>query len=272
MSNRRKTALVLGSGGARGWAHIGVVRALFRRGFRPDLVVGTSIGALIGAMIAADVFEAFDQEIAALTPVKLAKFFTEMHLPQAGLLSGKPIVEWLEQSHLLGKHTFADLKIPFAAVATDLHRERSVLLQEGHVAQAVRASISIPGIFDPVVRDSAVLVDGGLTSPVPVAEARKLGADVVIAVDINTHSPDEVLLAEGQVPPMPTLFTTLLQTMRMIENETCRHTLQVDPPEILIRPAVGHLQTLEFYAGKALIATGERAVAEVEDALGALLK
>lgn len=268
MSQRPKTALVLGSGGARGWAHIGVVRALLRRGFVPDLIVGTSIGALIGAMLAADVFEAFEREIADLSPMKLAKFFTEMHLPQAGLLSGKPILDWLEQPHLLGRRSFASLKIPFVAVATDLYRERTVMLNEGPVAQAVRASISIPGIFDPVVRDCAVLVDGGLSSPVAVREARQLGAEVVVAVDINTLSPEDKLVPEGLTPQMPTLFATLLQTMRVIENETCRQTLKQDAPEVLIRPAAGHLQTLEFHAGKALIAAGERAVAAVEATLG----
>lgn len=271
MSNRRKTALVLGSGGARGWAHIGVVRALMRLGFVPDMVVGTSIGALIGAMVAAGRFEAFDREISAMTPLKWAAFFTEVHFPQSGLLSGKPILEWLEQPHLLGRRTFSDLEIPFAAVATDLDRERSVVLREGPVVQAVRASISIPGIFDPVVRNCAVLVDGGLVSPVPVKEARALGAEVVVAVDINTQMPADCLLPEGVTPQMPTLFTTLLQTMRMVENEICRQTLVNDKPEVLIRPAAGHLQTLEFHTGKALIAAGERAVLEAEAALGAIL-
>ena len=177
-------------------------------------------------------------------------------------------MEWLEQPHLLGKHSFASLKIPFVAVATDLYRERTVMLNEGPVAQAVRASISIPGIFDPVVRDCAVLVDGGLSSPVAVREARQLGAEVVVAVDINTLSPEDKLAPEGLTPQMPTLFATLLQTMRVIENETCRQTLKQDAPEVLIRPAAGHLQTLEFHAGKALIAAGERAVAAVEATLG----
>lgn len=264
MSSSRKVALVLGSGGARGWAHIGVVRALKRRGFVPDLIVGTSIGALVGAMIAADVFDTFDREINELTAVKLAKFFTEMHLPQHGLLSGKPVMDWLVQPHLLGLRTFSELKIPFAAVATDLYRERVVVLNEGNVAQAVRASISIPGIFDPVVRDKAVLVDGGLAAPVPVEVARQLGADVIIAVDINTHSPDACVANGDGTPQMPSVVATLLQTMRMVENECCRASLSKAQPEVLIRPAVGHLQTLDFYAGRALIAAGERAVAEVE--------
>lgn len=264
MIKGRKVALVLGSGGARGWAHIGVVRALKKRGFKPDLVVGTSIGALVGAMVAAGTFETFDREINVFSPIKLAKFFTEVHLPQHGLLSGRPVLDWLVQPHLLGLRTFSELKVPFAAVATDLYREREVVLREGNVAQAVRASIAIPGIFDPVVRGNAVLVDGGLVSPVPVNVARQLGAEVVVAVDINTHSPEQGAVNGGETLQMPTLFATLLQTMRMIENESCRNLLARDRPEVLIRPAAGHLQTLDFHAGKALIATGERAVAEVE--------
>jgi NTE family protein len=264
---RRKIGLALGSGGARGWAHIGVIRALKRMGFEPDIVTGTSIGALIGAMIAAGRFDAFDREVSSLSPVKLAKFFTEIHLPQAGLLGGKPIIEWLEEPHLLGGMTFADLQKPFAAVATDLYREHAVVITEGAVTQAVRASISIPGVFDPVVRNGAVLVDGGLVDPVPVRAARQLGAEVVIAVDINTLLPEEKILATGEAVEAPSMIATLLQTMRMIENVGCRVMLERDAPEILIRPAAGHLNTLDFNAGKSLISAGEAAVAAVKTEL-----
>jgi NTE family protein len=267
MSHRRKTALVLGSGGARGWAHIGVIRALKRIGFEPDIVTGTSIGALIGAMVAADIFDAFDREVTAMSPVKLAKFFTEIHFPQAGILSGKPILEWLKQPHLLGNRTFADLKKPFATVATDLYRERAVVLSSGNVAEAVRASISIPGVFDPVVRGDAVLVDGGLVDPVPIKAARALGAERIIAVDINTLLPEEKAPIDGEAPALPSMVTTLLQTMRMIENTGCRVMLERDAPDLLLRPAAGHLHTLEFNAGKSLISAGEAAVVAAQKTL-----
>jgi NTE family protein len=265
--SRRKTALVLGSGGARGWAHIGVIRALKRLGFEPDIVTGTSIGALIGAMLAAGVFDTFDREISEMSPMKLAKFFTEIHLPQAGLLSGKPILEWLTQPHLLGNQTFADLEKPFAAVATDLYRECDVTLTEGHVAEAVRASISIPGVFDPVLRNDTLLVDGGIVEPVPVKAARALGAERIIAVDINTLLPEEKTFDVATSPALPSMVSTLLQSMRMIENTACRMTLARDKPDLLLRPAAGHLHTLEFNAGKTLISAGEDAVAAAQTAL-----
>lgn len=256
MSRRPKIGLVLGSGGARGWAHLGVIKALRAMGVVPDVVAGTSIGALVGAMLAADVFDVFVREAEALNFLRLARFFAEVRLPQHGLFSGRPVMAWLGQEALLGRRTFADLRLPFAAIATDLYREESVTLDRGPVAQAVRASISIPGVFDPVLRNGRALVDGGLTDPVPVAAARALGAEVVIAVDVNGSVPAPDFPC-GARPP--SLLTTLLQTTRMVENGLCRHTLRHSPADVLIRPATGHIQTLDFHGGRAAVAEGERA-------------
>ena len=173
----------------------------------------------------------------------------------------------MTQPHLLGNRTFADLEKPFAAVATDLYRECDVTLTEGHVAEAVRASISIPGVFDPVLRDDTLLVDGGIVEPVPVKAARALGAERIIAVDINTLLPEEKTFDVATSPALPSMVSTLLQSMRMIENTACRMTLARDKPDLLLRPAAGHLHTLEFNAGKTLISAGEDAVAAAQTAL-----
>lgn len=256
MKPRPKIGLVLGSGGARGWAHLGVIKALRSLGIEPDVITGTSIGALVGAMYAAGVFDTFVEEAESLNFLRLAGFFAEVRLPQHGLFSGRPVMAWLGQDSLLGHRTFDELKLPFAAVATDLYREEAVTLNHGSVVQAVRASISIPGVFDPVLRDGYALVDGGLTDPVPVDVARDLGADVVIAVDVNGTAP-AMELPKRHRPP--SLLATLLQTTRMVENGVCRLTLERTPADVLIRPQTGHIQTLDFHGGRAAVAEGERA-------------
>ena len=262
MIGGRRIGWVLGSGGARGWAHIGVVRALLAMGVVPDVVVGTSIGALVGAMVAGGVFEAFLQEVERLDFLRLARLFTEVRVPRHGLLSGQPIVAWLDREDLLAGRQIEALPIRFAAVATDLYREQAVVLQTGAASQAVRASISIPGLFDPVVREGRALVDGGLCDPVPVATARALGADFVIAVDVNSCGG-----VVAEVEEAPTLADTLLQTVRMVENEACRRGLERAPADFLISPKTGYLQTLDFQRARVGVALGEAAVAEARGAL-----
>jgi len=260
MSARPRIGLALGCGGARGWALLGVVRALRRAGVAPDVVTGSSIGALVGAVYAAGVFEVFAEEVCGFSALQLASFFAELHLPRAGLFSGKPVVDWLSNERLLGRRRFEDLPMCLGVVATDLFREEAVLLRQGNIVEAVRASISLPGIFDPVLREGRVLIDGGLTDPVPVRAARQLGAEFVIAVDIDTVS------AESVPPPrteVPSLVMTLLQTTRLVENTICSHGMRHEAPEMLIQPAVGQIQTMDFIGGRAAIAAGEQAVEAV---------
>lgn len=266
--SRPKIGLALGSGGARGWAHLGVIKALRALGIVPDVVTGTSIGALIGAVYAAGVFEAFVEETGRLNFLRMASLFTEVRLPQHGLLSGRQVMAWLGQERLLGRRTFGELRMPFAAIATDLYREEAVTLDHGSVAQAVRASISIPGVFDPVLHEGRALVDGGLTNPVPVDAARALGAEVVIAVDVNGRVPVPSF-PEGARPP--SLLATLLQTTRMVENGVCRLTLERTPADILIRPDTGHIPTLDFQGGRSAITEGERATLALRHRLTPLL-
>lgn len=269
MSRAPVIGLALGSGGARGWAHIGVIEGLLALGIRPAVVTGTSIGALVGAMFAAGVWERFVAEAKALNWVRLVKFFAEFHWPRHGLLSGQPICAWLAQEELLGQRRAEDLAVTFAAVATDLDAEQAVVLHTGRLTELVRASISIPGVFDPVLREGRVLVDGGLTEPVPVQAARDLGATCVIGVDIN---------AFGGKPPRtarkkPSLMGTLMQTLRIVENEVCRLTLSQRPADVLIGPPTGFIQTLDFAGGRAGVELGYQAVMDArETLLGALEK
>lgn len=182
---RRKPVigLALGGGAARGWAHIGVIRALHEAGIEPNLISGTSIGALVGAVHAADKLDWLEQWVTGLTWRSVMRLL-DLRL-SGGLLGGTKVIDVFSEQIGSGT-TFSDLRLPLAAVATELESGREIWLQEGAVTEAVRASIALPGLFTPVVLDGVWLVDGGLVNPVPVSVARAMRADVVIAVDLNT--------------------------------------------------------------------------------------
>lgn len=176
-----KLGLALGSGSARGWSHIGVLRALQEAGIQPDVVCGSSIGALVGAAYAAGELERFADWVLGLG-MRDVFGFMDFNLA-GGMLKGEKLISFWRRN-------FADFDIenaprPFAAVATDLHSGAEVWLRDGSIADAVRASIALPGLFTPVLRDGRMLVDGGLVNPVPASLARAMGADIVIAVDLN---------------------------------------------------------------------------------------
>ncbi|HTJ91776.1 MAG TPA: patatin-like phospholipase family protein [Pararobbsia sp.] len=177
----RKLGLVLGGGAARGWAHIGAIRALEEAGIHPDVVCGTSIGALVGAVYANGDLDWLEDWVSRLTWQTVLRLLDIKF--SGGLLGGKKVLDVFARQ--FNERTITDLGKPFAAVATELDTGREVWLQEGSIVDAVRASIAIPGIFQPVYHDGVWLVDGGLANPVPVSVARAMRADCVIAIDLN---------------------------------------------------------------------------------------
>ena len=177
-----KLGLALGSGSARGWAHIGVIRALIEADIRIDYVAGTSIGAVVGAIYASGNIEALEEIVLQLDWKQIASFL-DVVFPKSGLIDGNRISEFI-RTHV-GAKNIEDLPLPFCAVSTDLATGNEVVIQDGDIIEAVRASISVPGIFTPVRKNDMILVDGGLVNPVPVSVAREMGADLVIAVDLN---------------------------------------------------------------------------------------
>ena len=201
-----KLGLALGSGSARGWAHIGVLQALHEAGAKPDIVCGSSIGALVGAAYAAGELERFSDWVQGLG-MRDVFGFMDFNL-SGGMLKGEKLIAFWRRN-------FADFDIeasplPFGAVATDLHSGAEVWLREGSIADAVRASIALPGLFTPVVRtDGRLLVDGGIVNPVPTSLARAMGADIVIGVDLNADilqrhmRPLAVVPAQAQPVPEP---------------------------------------------------------------------
>lgn len=182
LGNTGRIGLALGSGAARGWAHIGVIRALLAAGIVPDVVCGTSVGAVVGAAYAAGRLDDFERWVRDLDRNRMLR-----HLDlsfRGGLLKGTQFFSFMSPE--LPDQDIASLPKTFAAVATDLETGREVWLRDGSLHDALRASVALPGLITPAVRDGRWLVDGGLVNPVPVSICRAMGADTVVAVDLNT--------------------------------------------------------------------------------------
>jgi NTE family protein len=194
---RPRIGLALGSGSARGWSHIGVIEALHAAGIEPNIVCGASIGSVVGAAYVTDRLSALKDFALALTWREIVGLL-DIRLSGGGLINGKQIVDLLQKL----KIDFAIEKSakPFAAIATDLQSGREIWLREGPINQAVRASIALPGIFSPAHIDGRWLVDGGLVNPVPVSACRALGADIVIAVDLNGDIMERRFKTEPAIP------------------------------------------------------------------------
>lgn len=182
---KKKIALVLGSGGARGWSHIGVLRAVAESGIPVHCVAGTSMGALVGAAFASSRVTELGTVAVQLDWKQVLRHFVEFNLPRNGLVDGGQIIKFLRD--YISPLPIENLAMPFAAVATDISSGEPVIIDRGDLMSAVRASIAIPGLFTPLNLNGRFLVDGGMVNPVPVNVARSMGADFVIAVNLNRN-------------------------------------------------------------------------------------
>ncbi len=193
---RRKIGLALGSGSARGWAHIGVIEALAESGIEINCVAGTSIGAVVGAAFASGSLDDL-KEVVLRFDWKQILGFLDVVFPRSGLIDGKKVTDFLRKH--VRDAAIEELPTPFCAVATNLADGQEVVIDRGDLIEAVRASISLPGIFTPVRKNGMVLIDGGLVNPVPVSVVRSMGAEYVIAVDLNA----DIVRKEGgrRTPP-----------------------------------------------------------------------
>lgn len=258
---RPKVALVLGGGAARGFAHIGVIRALEQEKIPIDLVVGTSVGSLIGALYAHDrnslelEWTAFALEKGDIFDYGLLNAFTGM-----GAAKGEKLEAFIRNK--VPTANIEGLKIPFAAVATDLHRGTRVVLDKGPVGRAVRASSAIPGVFQPVEHLGTLLVDGGVIDNVPVAVAREKGADIVIAVDIGKQVSNFEIVD---------IIDVMMQSITIMSAENARTRKQ--QADILIAPNVGDVGMLDFTQKKRCMQAGveatRRMMPEIRAALAA---
>ncbi len=300
--HRPTVGLALGSGSARGWAHIGVIQSLREAGVQIDYVAGASMGAVVGAAFCAGQLDVLVEEARLLDWRRLASML-DLTLPRSGLLVGKKIAAFIR--HLVRDCTLEELPIPFWAVATNLRTGQEIWLRQGSTAEAVRASLSLPGIFIPVRWGSSWLVDGGLANPVPVSVCRAMGADIIIAVNLNA----DILLRsrknsagqdQGKPPqrdqrlrpalqqywqhrgeqfrkllPLPrragetplSIFEVLLYSLNVMQDRITKHRLAADPPDFLITPSLRHIQLLEFHRAEEAIAEGARATQTLLPAL-----
>jgi len=280
--------LALGGGAARGWAHIGVIRALEEAGVKPDLVCGTSIGALVGAAYATGELDRFERWVVDLGIREVVRFL-DLSL-SGGLLKGQRLMQFF-------RRTFEDrhiesLPLPFGAVATALSSGAEVWLRDGSVVEAVRASIALPALFTPANRNGDLLVDGGLVNPVPITLAKAMGAEVVIAVDLNSDllgryfrndpqsdssevSEDarpellrklrsgfgQLLPARSTASPTPSLIEVVASSLNIMQVRITRSRMAGDPADVVIAPRLAHLSLMEFHRGQEAIDAGRRAVA-----------
>ena len=238
-----KIGLALGGGAARGFAHIGVIKVLEAQGIVPDLVVGTSAGAVVGALYAAgnNGFEL--QKLAhRLDETKIS----DWSVPDRGVLKGEALQKFINDA--VGQRPLEAMKKPLAVVATDLNNGDSILFRNGNTGMAVRASATVPGVFRPVSINGREYVDGGLSSLIPARQARQMGADVVIAVDISARP--------GNQPVRGTL-DILLQTFTIMGQNLAYYELK--EADVVIRPQVGNVGSTDFLARHDAILEGEKA-------------
>ncbi len=255
---RPRVGLVLGSGAARGWAHIGVLRVLKAAGVQPDLVCGTSIGALVGASYAAGQIQRLDDWVVSMG-VKQVWRLMDFRL-SGGVFKGERLMRYFSEE--LAPGPIENLGIPYGAVATAMATGTEVWLRSGPAVDAVRASIALPGMFTPVLHDGRWLVDGALVNPVPVSLARAMGADIVIAVDLNTDFARRQLVAKTQ-PSTPSMLEVITSSINVMQSRIARSRLAGEPPEVVITPRLGDIGLLDFHRGADAIAHGERAAQAV---------
>lgn len=273
---RPRLGLALSGGGARGLAHIGVLKVLEQAGITADLVVGTSMGGVIAAAYASGmtVAEIEREALESSRPRRLVRLIDPAP-STGGLIGGQRIQEYFER--LVGRRTFADMRLPLAMVAVDLNTRREVVLREGPVAEALRATTAVPGVFAPLEKDGMRLVDGGVLNNLPVDVARKMGAEVVIAVDISPTRESEYSrwfdsrrwVPKGLLATLQVLEETI-STLMIAAQE---HKLREFPPDILIRPDLPREVTVftGFERAAELIAIGEEAARHHLEEIQALL-
>jgi len=301
---------VLGGGAARGFAHIGVIKTLLAKGYTPDIITGTSIGAVIGGCFAAGKLEEVERWGRGLTRRSLLGYL-DVSFGGSGLLNGSKLSDKLAEA--IGDVTIDELPLRYGAIATEIDTGHEIWITRGRLIDALRASYALPGMFPPVRLAERWLVDGALVNPVPVSVARALGARLVIAVNINTDLfgrgtavPDLGSLPEPgspSEPPIeeevasrglfglfgadrsakrrilgtasrPGLTTVMVEAFNIMQDRVTRARLAGDPPDIMISPRVGSIALFDFHRAQEAIALGaeaaERALEGLDEVVAAL--
>jgi NTE family protein len=305
-AGRPSIALALGGGAARGFAHIGIVRTLIAHGYTPDVITGTSMGAVVGGCYAAGHLDAFSSWACALTRRRVFGYL-DVSLGGSGLINGTRLARHLEAG--LGRTKIEALNTRFAAIATEISTGHEIWLTRGRLVEALRASYALPGIFAPVRIGGRWLVDGAIVNPVPVSAARALDARIVIGVNLNTDmiARGSTIASHGydedEEPPVeapreergwrnklsvekflkrqflerdgrPGLPTVMIEAFYVMQDRITRARLAGDPADIMITPRLGDIGMFDFHRAEEAIALGaeaaERAVDQIEEAIAAL--
>lgn len=309
-SYQPKIGLALGSGSARGWAHIGVIQALLKLGIKPKIVAGTSIGAIVGAAYASNKINELEDMACAITWKEILNYF-DLTVVGGGFIQGEKLFNFFRQH--VDEDSIELLPCRFAAVATELNTGREIWFQEGSLLEAVRASIALPGVFTPIKVNGRWLVDGGLSNPVPVSLCRAMGADVVIAVNLNgdiigkhtrkNHSPKprsdiigndngsslfdrissqisngfqkqkNILLNRlfGDDLDSPGVLEVTASSINIMQDRLTRSRMAGDPPDIVLSPQLSQLGLMEFDKAAVAIEEGKASVERMRPALEQLL-
>jgi len=293
VSRRPTIALALGGGAARGFAHIGVIRTLVAKGFKPDIIAGTSIGAVVGGCYAAGKLDEIEQWARSLTRRRLFSYL-DVSLGGLGLISGTRLFESLNEA--IGDARIDELPLRFAAIATEIGTGHEIWLTRGRLADALRASYALPGIFPAVQIGERWLMDGALVNPVPVSAARALGGRIVIAVNVNTDlfgrgttiqdlgatesgpsipSIEEEAASRGLLglfgaeknarrrffgtAARPGLSNVMVEAFNVMQDRITRARLAGDPPDVMISPRIGRIGLFDFQRANDAIAIGAEA-------------
>jgi len=251
MSENLKIGVALGAGSARGWAHIGVLRALEKAGIKPQIICGASIGALVGAVYAGEDLDALEEWVVGLTWRKVLGFFDVSF--SGGFLKGARLISFL-RDNLLDKQV-EDLALPFGAVATDLRSGREIWLREGRATDVVRASIALPGLFTPFDLDGRLLVDGALVNPVPVSLCRAMGADFVIGVDLGSSRTGRNV-SDRRREYRPNMIEVVTESISIMQTRITRSRLAGEPADALIMPQLGAIGSLDYHRAAESIKEG----------------
>ena len=265
-----RIGLALGGGAARGWAHIGVIRALRQQGIEPSIIAGTSVGAIVAAMFCNGRLDAFETWVRSLKRRDVLSYI-DVNLGHGGFIQGHRLMAQLDRT--LGAVDFADLQRPLGVVATNLYSGQERWLRRGDLASAVRASMALPGLFTPVYRDSEWLADGGLVNPVPISLCLAMGADRVIAVNLSDGLMGRRIPAQpADASAPPGVFDVIATAVNVMQDRITRSRMAGDPPDLLIAPQLAHIDLLELHRADDAIAEGEAAVARLQPAIETFLR
>ena len=280
--------LALGSGSSRGWSHIGIIKALSDIEIEPNIICGTSIGSLVGASYISNNLEKLEEWVRSLTKFKLARFFN-ITTSMNGFINTQKLQYFLNKYVADDELLIENFTKRYAAVATELETGRELWLTKGSLIKAVWSSISLPGMFPPIKNKDKWLVDGGLVNPVPVSVCRALGADIVIAVNLNgdivrkrfRHPENTIKRNTGVVGKVtdfvreytasvftatneddqpPGLFDAIVGSINITQDRITRSRMAGEPPDIMLAPKLSHIGLLEFYRASEAISEGEKCV------------